>query len=71
MTKCELSIAAPLPHTARIWYKTNTQEQISKSFKEQIFPDQAHILNYSMFHVTWTTFKFNRKQLETVSAYAM
>ena len=26
---------------------------------------------YSMFHVTWTTFKFNRNQLETVSAYVM
>ena len=24
-----------------------------------------------MFHVTWTTFKFNRKQLGTVSAYVM
>ena len=24
---------------------------------------------YSMFHVTWTTFKFNRKQLGTVLAY--
>ena len=26
---------------------------------------------YSMFHVTWTTFKFNRNQLGTVSAYAI
>ena len=26
---------------------------------------------YSMFHVTWTTFKFNRSQLGTVSAYVM
>ena len=26
---------------------------------------------YSMFHVTWTTFKFNRNQLGTVSAYLM
>ena len=25
----------------------------------------------SMFHVTWTTFKFNRNQLGTVSAYVM
>ena len=27
--------------------------------------------HYSMFHVTWTTFKFNRNQLGTVSAYVM
>ena len=27
--------------------------------------------NYSMFHVTWTTFKFNRNQLGTVSAYVV
>ena len=27
--------------------------------------------NYGMFHVTWTTLKFNRKQLGTVSAYVM
>ena len=26
---------------------------------------------YGMFQVTWTTFKFNRKQLGTVSAYGM
>ena len=26
---------------------------------------------YSMFHVTWTTFKFNRNQLGPVSAYVM
>ena len=26
---------------------------------------------YSMFHVTWTTFKFNRNQLGTVSAFVM
>ena len=25
----------------------------------------------SMFHVTWTTFKFNRNQLGTVSTYVM
>ena len=24
-----------------------------------------------MFHVTWTTFKFNRNQLGTVSAFVM
>ena len=29
------------------------------------------ILTYSMFHVTWTTFKFNRNQLRTVSAYVI
>ena len=28
-------------------------------------------LDYSMFHVTWTTFKFSRNHLETVSAYVM
>ena len=27
--------------------------------------------NYGMFHVTWTTFKFNRNQLGTVSVYVM
>ena len=27
--------------------------------------------DYSMFHVTWTTFKFNRNQLGTVSAFVM
>ena len=27
--------------------------------------------SYSMFHLTWTTFKFNRNQLATVSAYVM
>ena len=26
---------------------------------------------YSMFHVTWTTFKFNRNQLGTISSYVM
>ena len=26
---------------------------------------------YSMFHVTWTTFKFNRNQLGTVSVFVM
>ena len=26
---------------------------------------------YSMFHVTWITFKFNRNKLGTVSAYVM
>ena len=26
---------------------------------------------YSMFHVTWTTIKFNRNQLGPVSAYVM
>ena len=26
---------------------------------------------YSMFHGNWTTFKFNRNQLGTVSAYVM
>ena len=26
---------------------------------------------YSMFYVTWTTFKFNKNQLGTVSAYVM
>ena len=26
---------------------------------------------YGMFHVTWTTFKFNRNQLGTVSEYVM
>ena len=29
------------------------------------------IKRYGMFHVTWTTFKFNRNQLGTVSAYVM
>ena len=27
--------------------------------------------DYSMFHVTWTTFKFNRNQLGTFSAFVM
>ena len=31
----------------------------------------SFITYYSMFHVTWTTFKFNRSQLETVSAFVM
>ena len=31
----------------------------------------SNILNYSMFHVTWTTFKFNRNQLGTVSGFVM
>ena len=26
---------------------------------------------YSMFHLTWTTFKFNRNQLGTISAFVM
>ena len=26
---------------------------------------------YSMFHVTWTTFKFNRNQLGAVSRFVM
>ena len=36
---------------------------------------KAHLMgkqcNYGMFHVTWTTFKFNRNQLGTVSAFVM
>ena len=28
-------------------------------------------LLYSMFHVTWTTFKFKRKQLGTVLGFVM
>ena len=31
----------------------------------------SRINNYGMFHVTWTTFKFNRNQLGMVSAYVM
>ena len=27
--------------------------------------------HYGMFHVTWTTFKFKRNQLGTVSVYVM
>ena len=27
--------------------------------------------NYGMFHVTWTTFKFNRNQLRTVLSFVM
>ena len=41
----------------------------------QSFEIIAHISKsisyYSMFHVTWTTFKFNRNQLGTVSALVM
>ena len=29
------------------------------------------LYNYSMFHVTWITFKFNRNQLRTVSVFVM
>ena len=32
---------------------------------------RKHMLNYSMFHVTWITFKFNRNQPGTVSAFVM
>ena len=28
-------------------------------------------MSYSMFHVTWTTFKFKRNELGTVSAYVI
>ena len=44
-----------------------------KFFVLIIFPSFFHFLffAYSMFHVTWTTFKFNRNQLGTVSAYVM
>ena len=31
----------------------------------------AIVFVYSMFHVTWITFKFNRNQLGTVSAFVM
>ena len=35
------------------------------------FPDCMQFGLYSMFHVTWTTFKFNKNQLGTVSAFVM
>ena len=36
------------------------------------FQNKARIVDsYSMLHVTWTTFKFNRNQLGTVSTFVM
>ena len=32
---------------------------------------RSETTNYSMFHLAWTTFKFNWNQLGTVSAYVM
>ena len=32
---------------------------------------ETRLIVYSMFHVTWTTYKFNRNQLGTVLAYVM
>ena len=32
---------------------------------------EREAIPYSMSRVTWTTLKFNRNQLETVSAYVM
>ena len=31
----------------------------------------SYFCDYSMFHLSWTTFTFNRNQLGTVSAYIM
>ena len=33
--------------------------------------DVIEFLRYSMFHVTWITFKFNRNQLGTILAFVM
>ena len=35
------------------------------------FSRQNDKYNYSMFQVTWATFKFNKNQLGTVSAFVM
>ena len=40
----------------------------------EIFSTELEIFGvnlYTMFHVTWTTFKFNRNELGTVSAFVM
>ena len=48
-------------------YEVNIGENISLVFVTFFLLN----LNYSMFHVTWITFKFNRNQLRTVSAYVI
>ena len=41
------------------------------SQKSITFQNKITTEPYSMFHVTWNTFKFIRNQLGTVSAYVM
>ena len=43
--------------------------QLENNFKHMYFLDTLQI--YNMFHVTWTTFKFNGNQLLTVSAFVI
>ena len=55
--------------------QSETGKTIEEPLKELPWIQQRCCSNFartcSMFHVTWTTFKFNRKQLGTVSAYVM
>ena len=46
-------------------------QQTNKREKKNRKKKRSGMFNYSMFHVTWTTFKFDRNQLGTVSAYVM
>ena len=50
---------------------------MTSAYLSPVVPQIGDILSiiraklYSMFHVTWTTFKFNKDELGTVSAYVM
>ena len=77
----------PLRHQHTIHWRENAQmpslpnktaRKDNPTFKAAlsvIYSIQRNLRNhssfYSMLHVTWTTFKFNRNQLGTVSAYVM
>ena len=49
------------------WFCYTVKSQICLCLQ----PGFTTMCHYSMFHLTWTTFKFNRNQLGTVSTYVM
>ena len=51
-----------IQYAVSTWERTFINGSMLKMMKKSL---------YSMFHVTWTTFKFNRNQLGTVSVYFM
>ena len=52
------------------WGNSGTLNQNSCLGRDTVLTRAVH-LTYGMFHVTYTTFKFNRNKLGTVSAYVM
>ena len=72
-------------HHFKIWYLTFNPSRIFMiPFVYKYYVVEVHLLTHfhnnssgiecsivSMFHLTWSTFRFSRNQLGTVSAYVM